>query len=81
MTNHDKIETAVKKILTEKLDVQDGQLVDQARFHEDLGIDSLDKIEVLMEIEKEFNLKVPDEDAEKLTTVGSLVQYVNGNTH
>jgi acyl carrier protein len=71
------IESSVKKIISEKLGIQESQISDSASFQSDLGIDSLDLYEVIMVIEKEFDLKIPDEEAEKLTSVGKLIDYLS----
>jgi acyl carrier protein len=70
------IATKVKGILIEKLGLEESVITDQASFSNDLGVDSLDKIETLVELEKEFSIRIPDEDAEKLTTVGALINYI-----
>lgn len=54
-------------------------MVDNAKFSDDLGLDSLDVLETFMALEKEFNLKISDEDAERLTTVGSVIDYITAN--
>ncbi len=70
------IATKVKGILIEKLGLEESAIKDQASFSNDLGVDSLDKIETFVELEKEFSIRIPDEDAEKLTTVGSVINYI-----
>jgi len=70
------IETRIKTIFHEKLGVDENALVPTASFSNDLGLDSLDVLETLMALEKEFSIKIDDEDAEKLTTVGSVVDYI-----
>ena len=67
----------VKKIVVEHLGVEPEKVVDGANFIEDLGADSLDIVELVMEFEKEFNIDIPDEDAEKLRTVGDALAYLN----
>jgi len=69
-------EPEVKKIISEKLGLEEALLQDNAHFKDDLGIDSLDMLELQMELEKEFHISIPDEEAEKLTTVGSLLKYL-----
>ena len=71
------IESSVKKIISEKLGILESQISDSASFQSDLEIDSLDLYEVIMVIEKEFDLKIPDEEAEKLTSVGKLIDYLS----
>jgi acyl carrier protein len=70
------IATKVKGILIEKLGLEESVITDQASFSNDLGVDSLDKIETFVELEKQFSIRIPDEDAEKLTTVGALINYI-----
>ncbi len=66
----------VKAVVAEKLNVGEDQVTEEAKFVEDLGADSLDQVELIMALEDEFELKIPEEEAEKLTTVGSAVEYV-----
>jgi acyl carrier protein len=66
----------VKAVVAEKLNVGEDQVTEDAKFVEDLGADSLDQVELIMALEDEFALKIPEEDAEKLLTVGSAVNYV-----
>jgi acyl carrier protein len=72
----EEILTKVKAVVAEKLNVGEDQVTEEAKFVEDLGADSLDQVELIMALEDEFSLKIPEEDAEKLTTVGSAVNYV-----
>ena len=67
----------VRDIIEKELGVERETLTSAARFIEDLGADSLDIVELVMEFEKEFNIDIPDEDAEKLRTVGDAVAYLN----
>ena len=67
----------VKDIIEKELGVEREKLTDDASFIEDLGADSLDIVELVMEFEKEFNIDIPDEDAEKLKTVGDAMAYLN----
>ena len=67
----------VKDIIEKELGVEREKLVDSASFIDDLGADSLDIVELVMEFEKEFNIDIPDEEAEKLRTVGDAVAYLN----
>jgi len=71
------IETKVREIIVSKLGVEDSQVTQAASFTNDLGADSLDTVELVMEFEKAFNLQIPDEDAEKIQTVGDAVTYIN----
>ena len=66
----------IKTIIIEKLGVEESALSNNATFTNDLGLDSLDVLETFMEFEKEFSIKITDEDAEKLTTVGSVIDYI-----
>ena len=66
----------VKQIIVSKLGVEESQITDSASFTNDLGADSLDTVELVMELEKAFNLTIADEDAEKITTVGDAVKYI-----
>jgi acyl carrier protein len=66
----------IKEIIEKELGVEREKLVPEASFIEDLGADSLDIVELVMEFEKEFNIDIPDEDAEKLRTVGDAVAYL-----
>ena len=68
----------LKEIITDRLDVEEDQIVPEATFVEDLGADSLDNVELIMGIEEEFDIEIPDEDAEKLTSVGEAMNYTLG---
>ena len=70
------IEPRVKAIIVEKLGVDDSDITRDASFTNDLGADSLDTVELIMEFEKEFDMTIPDEDAENIATVGNAVDYV-----
>ncbi len=70
------IEAKVKEIIMNKLGVEATQVTTEASFTNDLGADSLDTVELVMEFEKAFNLQIPDEDAEKISTVGDAVKYL-----
>ena len=70
------LEERVKQIIIEQLGVEAGQVTEGAKFVEDLGADSLDTVELVMALEEEFSIEIPDEDAEKITTVGDAVGYV-----
>lgn len=70
------IEAKVKEIIMNKLGVEATQITPEASFTNDLGADSLDTVELVMEFEKAFNLQIPDEDAEKISTVGDAVKYL-----
>jgi acyl carrier protein len=70
------IEQRVKDIIVEQLGVKPDQVTPEAKFIEDLGADSLDTVELIMALEEEFGIEVPDEQAEKLTTVGDVIKYI-----
>ena len=70
----------VKNIIVDKLVVEESRIVPEASFLDDLGADSLDLVELIMEFEEEFDLEIPDEDAEGITTVGSAIDYINKHT-
>lgn len=74
--NKSEIVAKVRSIFHEKLGVEELTLVPNASFSNDLGLDSLDVLETFMALEKEFGIKIADEDAEKLTTVGSVIDYI-----
>jgi acyl carrier protein len=71
------LEDKVKQIIAKELGVEMEKLTPEASFMEDLGADSLDTVELVMEFEKEFNIDIPDEDAEKLRTVGDALNYLH----
>jgi acyl carrier protein len=73
----DNVEEKVKDIIVEELGVEREKLTGQASFMEDLGADSLDTVELVMAFEKEFDIDIPDEDAEKLRTVGDAMAYLH----
>ena len=70
------IEQRVKDIIVEQLGVKPDQVTPEAKFIEDLGADSLDTVELIMALEEEFGIEVPDEQAEKLTAVGDVIKYI-----
>ncbi|MBP1658336.1 MAG: acyl carrier protein [Bacteroidetes bacterium] len=70
------ITAKVKEIIVNKLGVDEGQVTPEASFTNDLGADSLDTVELVMEFEKAFNLQIPDEDAEKIASVGDAIKYI-----
>ena len=70
------IEQKVKEIVAENLSVNADQVTPEAKFIEDLGADSLDTVELVMALEEEFSIEVPDEDAEKLQSVGDVIKYI-----
>ncbi len=70
------LEQKVKDIIVDQLGVDAAQVVPEASFIDDLSADSLDQVELIMAFEEEFNAEIPDEDAEKLTTVGAVLEYL-----
>jgi acyl carrier protein len=74
------IEDRVKEIICEQLGVEEEEVTPRAKFIEDLGADSLDTVELVMAFEEEFSIEIPDEDAEKITTVADAIQYIKDNT-
>jgi len=73
------IEERVKKIVVEQLGVGEDQVTSEASFVDDLGADSLDTVELVMALEEEFDTEIPDEEAEKITTVQQAIDYINTN--
>lgn len=73
------IEQKVKEIIVDKLTVDENEVTPTAEFSKDLGADSLDTVELIMEFEKEFGITIPDEDAEKITTVGDAISYIESH--
>ena len=71
------IESKVREIIVSKLGVEESQVTPAASFTKDLGADSLDTVELVMEFEKEFGMQIPDEDAEKIQSVGDAVTYIS----
>ncbi|MBP5546172.1 MAG: acyl carrier protein [Bacteroidales bacterium] len=71
-----EIATRVVSIITDKLGVEESQVTPEASFTNDLGADSLDTVELIMELEKEFDLSIPDEEAEKIVTVGDAIAFI-----
>ncbi len=72
----ENLEERVKKIITEQLAVDAAEVTPQAQFVQDLGADSLDTVELVMALEEEFDIEIPDEDAEKIKTVGEAINYI-----
>jgi len=70
----------VKEIIVDQLGVDEEAVTPEASFVDDLGADSLDIVELVMALEEEFGIEIPDEDAEKITTVGDAVEYIKANT-
>jgi len=74
------IEERVKKIVAEQLGVKLEDVTSEASFVDDLGADSLDTVELVMALEEEFELEIPDEEAEKISTVQNAIDYINNNS-
>ena len=74
-----EIAEKVTSIIVDKLGVEESEVTTEASFTNDLGADSLDTVEIIMECEKEFNIAIPDEQAEKIATVGDAVTYITAN--
>ena len=73
------LEERVKEIIVEQLGVEASQVTERAKFVDDLGADSLDTVELVMALEEEFSLEIPDEDAEKITSVSEAIEYIKGH--
>ena len=73
------IQSRVKAIIVDKLGVDEAEVKPEATFTNDVGADSLDTVELIMELEKELNITIPDDQAEKITTVGDAISYVEAN--
>ena len=74
-----EIASKVQKIIVDKLGVEESEVVATASFTNDLGADSLDTVEMIMEFEKEFGISIPDDQAEKIQTVGDAISYIEAN--
>lgn len=74
------IASRVKSIIVDKLGVDENEVTPEASFTNDLGADSLDTVELIMEFEKEFNIGIPDDQAENISTVGEAIKYIEDNT-
>ncbi len=78
MAEDNSTEGKVKQIIEQQLGVKAEQVTPEAKFIEDLGADSLDTVELVMALEEEFGQEIPDEEAEKLTTVGAVIEHIEG---
>ncbi len=78
--NMSDIAAKVKAIIVDKLGVDESEVTIEASFTNDLGADSLDTVELIMEFEKEFDIAIPDDQAEKISTVGEAIAYIENNT-
>ena len=76
MASTEEIMGKVKKIISEQLGVDEGEVTNESHFIDDLGADSLDTVELVMALEEEFGIEIPDEDAEKIQTVGDVQKYI-----
>ena len=75
-----EVQSKVVEIIVDKLGIKAEEVVPEASFTAHLGADSLDSVELIMEFEKAFDIQIPDEDAEKITTVGAAIEYVEAHT-
>mgnify|MGYP001403344452 FL=1 len=75
-----EISSKVKAIIVDKLVIDESEVTEDSNFMSDLGADSLDTVELIMEFEKEFDLQIPDDEAEKITTVGEAIKYIEERT-
>jgi len=75
-----EISAKVKAIIVDKLVIDESEVTSNSNFMSDLGADSLDTVELIMEFEKEFDLQIPDDEAEKITTVGEAIKYIEERT-
>lgn len=76
MASTEEIMAKVKKIIAEQLGVDESEITNESHFIDDLGADSLDTVELVMALEEEFGIEIPDEDAEKIQTVGDVQKYI-----
>jgi acyl carrier protein len=77
--SRDEVFERIKEVLADRLSVEESDITEEANFQEDLDADSLDLVEMIMELEDQFGIKIPDEDAQKIQTVGQAVDYVTSH--
>ena len=77
--SRDEVFERIKEVLSERLSVEEADITEEANFQEDLDADSLDLVEMIMELEDQFGIKIPDEDAQKIRTVGDALTYVEAH--
>jgi acyl carrier protein len=77
--SRDEVFERIKEVLAERLSAEEADITEEANFQEDLDADSLDLVEMIMELEDQFGIKIPDEDAQKIQTVGQAVDYVTSH--
>ncbi|HEY7707274.1 MAG TPA: acyl carrier protein [Gaiellaceae bacterium] len=77
--SRDEVYERIREVLAERLSVEESEITEEANFQEDLGADSLDLVEMIMELEDQFGIKIPDEDAQQIQTVGQAVEYVTSH--
>ena len=77
--SRDEVSERIKEVLVERLSVEEADITEEANFQEDLDADSLDLVEMIMELEDQFGIKIPDEDAQSIQTVGQAVDYVTSH--
>jgi acyl carrier protein len=77
--SRDEVFERIREVLAERLSAEESDITEEANFQEDLGADSLDLVEMIMELEDQFGIKIPDEDAQQIQTVGQAVEYVTSH--